>query len=56
MRIEWAEPAEWDFDDIYAFIARDVLAYARTISELSARISQFSGRLIKIPFQYLHLQ
>ena len=28
MRIEWAEPAEWDLDDIYAFIARDVPVYA----------------------------
>ena len=28
MRIEWAEPAEWEMDDTHAFIARDVPVYA----------------------------
>ncbi len=28
MRIEWAEPAELDLGDIYAYIARDVPIYA----------------------------
>ena len=37
MRIEWAEPAEWDLDGIYAFIARDVPIYAE----------QFLDRLLK---------
>lgn len=28
MKIEWAEPAELDLGDIYAYIARDVPVYA----------------------------
>jgi plasmid stabilization system protein ParE len=28
MRVEWAEPAELDLGDIYAYIARDVPIYA----------------------------
>ena len=31
MKIEWAEPAELDLGDIYAYIARDVPVYAEQL-------------------------
>jgi plasmid stabilization system protein ParE len=31
MKIEWAEPAELDLADIYAYIARDVPVYAEQL-------------------------
>jgi addiction module RelE/StbE family toxin len=31
MKIEWAEPAELDLGDIYAYIARDVPIYAEQL-------------------------
>ena len=37
MRIEWAEPAELDLGDIYAYIARDVPIYAE---QLLTRLSK----------------
>lgn len=45
MRIEWAEPAELDLGDIYAYIARDVPVYAE----------QFIDRIIETTF-LLHEQ
>lgn len=31
MKVEWAEPAELDLGDIYAYIARDVPVYAEQL-------------------------
>lgn len=45
MKIEWAEPAELDLGDIYAYIARDVPVYAE----------QFIDRIIETTF-LLHEQ
>lgn len=45
MKIEWAEPAELDLGDIYAYIARDVPIYAE----------QFIDRIIENTYR-LHEQ
>lgn len=46
MKIEWAEPAELDLGDIYAYIARDVPTYAE---QLVDRIVETVGLLHEHP-------
>ena len=52
MRIEWAEPAELDLGDIYAYIARDVPIYAEQLIDRIINVTfllqeqPFMGRIV----------